>query len=63
MTIIHGVDPLPRHVGPALEQRLRVMPAVIVTGARQTGKSTLVERLVPGRWRYLLIDDLDVIEV
>ena len=32
---------LPRLVGPSLQDRLRVMPAVVVTGARQTGKSTL----------------------
>jgi uncharacterized protein len=49
-------------VGDALRERLRVMPAVVVTGARQTGKSTLVERLVPGRRRYLSLDDLDVLD-
>lgn len=38
------------------------MPAVIVTGARQTGKSTLVERLVRGRRRYSTLDDLDVLD-
>ena len=37
-------DPLlrPRLAQPALAQALNVMPVVIVTGARQTGKSTLV---------------------
>jgi len=49
MTIIHGMRPLPRLVGAALSERLRVMPAVVVTGARQTGKSTLAEQLVPAR--------------
>jgi predicted AAA+ superfamily ATPase len=53
---------LPRLVTPALEQRLRVMPAVVVTGARQTGKSTLVEQLAPGRRRYYSLDDLDVLD-
>lgn len=38
------------------------MPAVIVTGARQTGKSTLVERLVRGHRRYSTLDDLDVLD-
>jgi hypothetical protein len=28
------------------------MPAVVVTGARQTGKSTLAEQLVPRARRY-----------
>jgi len=62
MTIIHGVKPLPRLVGHALAERLRVMPAVVVTGARQTGKSTLVEQLVPGGRRYRSLDDLDVLD-
>lgn len=38
------------------------MPAVVVTGARQTGKSTLVEQLVPGKRRYATLDDLDVLD-
>ena len=38
------------------------MPAVVVTGARQTGKSTLVEQLVPGRRRYRSLDDLDALD-
>ena len=53
-------NPLPRLVLPSLAQRLRVMPAVIVTGARQTGKSTLAHELTPGDRRYLSLDDLDV---
>ncbi len=53
---------LPRLVGSALAQRLRTMPAVIVTGARQTGKSTLAEHLVPGQRRYRSLDDLDVLD-
>jgi uncharacterized protein len=40
----------------------RVMPAVVVTGARQTGKSTLAEQLVPGARRYATLDDLDVLD-
>lgn len=44
MIIIHGMKTLPRLVGAALSERIRVMPAVVVTGARQTGKSTLVVR-------------------
>ena len=38
------------------------MPAVVVTGARQTGKSTLVEHLVSGKRRYATLDDLDVLD-
>src|SRR5215204_3719130 len=62
MTIIHGMKALPRLVGAALAERLRVMPAVVVTGARQTGKSTLVEQLVSGKRRYATLDDLDVLD-
>jgi hypothetical protein len=51
---------LPRLVEPALSERLRVMPAVVVTGARQTGKSTLAAERVPGKRRYASLDDLDV---
>ncbi|HTV98228.1 MAG TPA: ATP-binding protein [Steroidobacteraceae bacterium] len=53
---------LPRLVGTALSERLRVMPAAVVTGARQTGKSTLAEQLVPGARRYATLDDLDVLD-
>ncbi len=62
MNIIHGVNTStrPRLVEPGLQKRLAVMPAVIVTGARQTGKSTLARELTPGRRRYCSLDDLDV---
>ena len=60
MNIIHDVKTLPRLVDDALVARLRVMPAVVLTGARQTGKSTLVEQLVPGKRRYRSLDDFDV---
>ena len=46
----------------SLEQRLKVMPAVVVTGARQTGKSTLAKELTAGTRRYLSLDDLDVVD-
>ena len=59
---MHGMGTLPRLVGAALAERLRVMPAVVVTGARQTGKSTLAEHLVPGSRRYLSLDDFDVLD-
>jgi predicted AAA+ superfamily ATPase len=62
MINIHHVKTLPRLVGAALSERLRVMPAVVVTGARQAGKSTLAEHLVPGRRRYATLDDLDVLD-
>lgn len=63
MIIIHHVKALPRIVGDALVERLAVMPAVVVTGARQSGKSTLAEHLVPGRRSYFSLDDLDALDL
>jgi len=54
---------LPRLVAAELDNRLRVMPAVVVTGARQTGKSTLVQDLTTDDRSYLSLDDLDVVDV
>ena len=64
MIIIHSMNDhsLPRLISAGVEERLRVMPAVVVTGARQTGKSTLAQDLVPPGRRYLSLDDLDVLD-
>lgn len=64
MIIIHDMDAArPRLVAESLQHRLRVMPAVVVTGARQTGKSTLARDLTPGKRRYFSLDDLDVVDI
>jgi predicted AAA+ superfamily ATPase len=56
-------EALPRLLAQPLAAALRVQPAVVVTGARQTGKSTLVRELAPLEDRlYLTLDDLDVME-
>jgi predicted AAA+ superfamily ATPase len=62
MIIIHAMDALPRAVQPALAARLRVMPAVVVTGPRQAGKSTLASELLPPTRRYFTLDHLDVLD-
>ncbi len=64
MDIMHDMDGLnlPRLVGASLEARLRVMPVVVVTGARQTGKSTLAQRLAAGGRRFFSLDELDVVD-
>jgi len=60
---MHGMkEMLPRLVGRALAERLRVMPAVVVTGARQTGKSTLAQHAAPGHRRYFTLDDLETMD-
>jgi uncharacterized protein len=65
MDIIRDVNgiPLPRLLERQLDFLLRSFPAVVVTGARQTGKSTLVQQApgAPSR-TYLTLDDLDVLE-
>jgi predicted AAA+ superfamily ATPase len=65
MDIIHNVNrsPLPRVVTSSLSERLSVMPAVVVTGARQTGKSTLAKDLTPSERQYYTLDDLDVLDL
>ena len=61
MNIIHVMTCiLPRLVAQSLRDRLRVMPAVVVAGARQTGKSTLA-RGFSGR-RFVSLDDLDAVD-
>jgi predicted AAA+ superfamily ATPase len=62
MIIIHAMnDPhYPRLVARSLEDRMRVMPAVVLTGARQTGKSTLARAVGPPGRRYVTLDELDV---
>jgi len=65
MIIMHVMEGalLGRSISRSLDHRLGVMPAVVVTGARQTGKSTLVQDLVPGDRRYYSLDDLDVVDL
>jgi uncharacterized protein len=63
MIIIHSMAILQRHLSAALARAADVMPVVVVTGARQTGKSTLVRDLGPADERpYLTLDDLDVLD-
>lgn len=52
---------LPRAAAPAIEHGLRVSPVVVLLGARQTGKSTLVRSLPAlARRPYLTLDDFDL---
>ena len=65
MAVIHDVNHalLPRHLGDLLRTALVVMPVVVVTGARQTGKSTLAQHLAPDRRQFRSLDDLDVLDL
>ena len=54
---------LPRLVGPSLQDRLRVMPAVVVTGAPSDGEEhPSPGALMPGGRRFPSLDDLDVVD-
>jgi len=44
-----------------LESALRVLPVTVVTGARQTGKTTLVKALGPSR-AYFTLDEVGVLD-
>jgi uncharacterized protein len=61
MIIIHNVDVLPRLAAAALAEAARAMPVVVISGARQTGKSTLARAVDPER-TYFTLDDLDVLD-
>ena len=68
MIIIHGVNNLQappyiaRTLAPLIEETLRQFPVVVLTGARQTGKSTLVQNLPSASQRsYSTFDDLDTL--
>jgi predicted AAA+ superfamily ATPase len=67
MIIIHAVNGLhilPRALQGSLDQALRSFPVVVVTGSRQTGKSTLVRALEKDSSPrpYLTLDNLEILE-
>lgn len=63
MIIIHDMSNHPRAALRALAALERAMPVAVVTGARQTGKTTLVRDLAGSADRtYLTLDDLDVLD-
>ena len=67
MIIIPGVKRLqdrfiPRLLTPIVEETLGQFPVAVLTGARQTGKSTLVQHLPSAQGRlYRTLDDFDVL--
>ena len=63
MIVIHVMNSdgiLPRLLAPHVRGALKTFPVVVLTGARQTGKSTLVQSIEPEERRlYLTLDDID----
>ncbi len=51
---------LTRSLGATVKAALETFPAVLVTGARQTGKTTLLREGLSGRARYLSLERPDV---
>lgn len=51
----------PRHIAPLLADALADTPVVLVNGARQSGKSTLVQSAAPAPRQYLTLDDAVVL--
>ncbi len=54
---------IPRWLTGALGDALRQFPVVVLTGARQVGKSTLLRHAEPlAGWKYYTLDDFDVLQ-
>ena len=54
----------PRWIAPRLADTATFSPVVVLTGARQTGKSTLLRHESPFRdWPYVTLDDLEMLEL
>jgi predicted AAA+ superfamily ATPase len=58
----HGLKYRPRWIAPLLRDAAKDHPIVVLTGARQVGKSTLLQQESPfSNWRYVTLDDFDVL--
>ena len=52
----------PRWITPLLQDALNTHPVLVLTGARQVGKSTLLNKELPfAEWRYHTLDNLDTL--
>lgn len=53
---------VPRSMGRKVEELSRFYPCVLLTGARQVGKSTLLRHMLPEGMTYLTLDDYQLAE-
>lgn len=52
-----------RNIKPLIEKAITRSPVVLITGARQTGKSTLVKEIGEGKnYKYLSFDNLQILQ-
>jgi hypothetical protein len=59
-----NTDYRPRWLVERLREAVQFSPVIVLSGARQTGKSTLLQSAAPFRdWPYLTLDDLDTREL
>lgn len=71
MDIIHNMNEIhsdielqysPRWIAPVVQAGVSDHPVVVLSGARQVGKSTFLQHEIPfSHWRYITFDDLDVL--
>ena len=60
MGTLHDMLPLPRLLELQLARTMRLFPVIVITGARRTGKSTLVrERLTTAASSYFTLDNAE----
>lgn len=53
---------LPRTISRTLQQLSAFFPCVLITGARQVGKSTLLRHLLPEGMRYVTLDNVEPLQ-
>lgn len=51
-----------RHIEEKLKQYLKIFPVVLLTGARQVGKTTFIKKLIkPNGYHYVTFDDANIL--
>ena len=51
-----------RELEKRVTEYLKLFPVVGLTGPRQSGKSTMLKKLLGSRYRYVSFDDLNVVD-
>lgn len=55
------MDYIARFAEGQIRKALEITPVVIISGPRQSGKSTLAQQITNGEWRYLNLDDPSIL--